>query len=57
MRFSFAGAIHTNQVSKQSINPFLSVDLMWADVEEDDMGAIIGLKKGRSSLWLAQKWS
>ena len=34
-------------IGNKNINPFLSVDLMWADVEEDDMGAIIGLKKGR----------
>ncbi len=28
-------------------NPFLGIDLIWADVEEDDSGAIIGLKRDR----------
>eukprot|EP00943_MAST-04B_sp_MAST-4B-sp1_P001814 g1814.t1 len=32
---------------KADSNPFLSIDLMWADVEEDDSGAIIGLKRNR----------
>ena len=31
----------------KNINPFLGIDLMWADVEEDDNGNIIGLKKNR----------
>ena len=32
---------------KADNNPFLSIDLMWADVEEDDSGTIIGLKRNR----------
>ena len=56
--FLFAGALSIQiRYRKQKHKPILSVDLMWADVEEDDMGAIIGLKKGRFKPVARAKWS
>ena len=34
--------IHTNQVSETKHKPIFGVDLMWADVEEDDMEQLSG---------------
>jgi hypothetical protein len=45
MCFSTAVTIYISY--KTGTNPFLGIDLVWADIEEDDSGAIIGLKRDR----------